>query len=148
MQINQNVFIVTGGASGLGEAVARTIAASGGRVVIADVQPDKGESLARELSTGSRFMRCDVTSELDAKATVEAAQAFGTLRGLVNCAGVAIGEKTVGKDGPHALPSFARVIGINLIGTFNMIRVAADAMSRLDPTADGDRQPMLHRKVA
>jgi NAD(P)-dependent dehydrogenase (short-subunit alcohol dehydrogenase family) len=144
MQIDKNVFIVTGGASGLGGAVSQMIAANGGHVVIADVQTDKGESMARELGATARFIRCDVTSERDAQAAVEAANALGYLRGLVNCAGVAIGEKTVGKDGPHALPTFARVIGINLIGTFNMIRVAADAMSKLDATSDGERGVLIN----
>ena len=144
MQIKNNVFIVTGGASGLGEAVSRMFAANGGHLLIADVQADKGEALARELGNTSRFIRCDVTSEQDAKAAVEAATALGALRGLVNCAGIAIGEKTVGKDGPHALPSFARVIGINLIGTFNMIRIAAEAMSKLDATADAERGVLIN----
>ena len=144
MQIHKNTFIVTGGASGLGGAVSRMIAADGGNVVIADVQSDKGEALARELGAGARFIRCDVTREEDAMAAIQAAQALGTLRGLVNCAGVAIGEKTVGKEGPHALPNFARVIGVNLIGTFNMIRVAADAMAKLDATADGERGVLIN----
>lgn len=144
MQINKNTFIVTGGASGLGEAVSRMIAADGGKVLIADVQSDHGEALARELGASARFIRCDVTREEDAMAAVQAAQALGSLRGLINCAGVAIGEKTVGKDGPHALASFARVIGINLIGTFNMIRVAADAMAKLDATADGERGVLIN----
>lgn len=144
MQIDNNVFIVTGGASGLGGAVSQMIAANGGRIIIADVQSDKGESLARDLGAKARFIRCDVTNETDAHAAVEAASALGALRGLVNCAGVAIGEKTVGKDGPHALGSFVRVIGINLIGTFNMIRVAADAMSKLEPTADAERGVLIN----
>ena len=144
MQINNNVFIVTGGASGLGGAVSRMIAANGGHLIIADVQADKGQSMARELGVNARFIRCDVTSEQDARGAVDAAQSLGALRGLINCAGVAIGEKTVGKDGPHALPSFTRVIGINLIGTFNMIRVAADAMSKLDATADSERGVLIN----
>jgi len=144
MQIKDNVFIVTGGASGLGGATSRLLAANGGKVVIADVQADKGEALARELGAASRFVKCDVSSEADAQAAVAAAQQLGTLRGLVNCAGIAIGEKTVGKDGPHALASFTRVIGINLIGTFNMIRTAATAMSKLEPTADGERGVLIN----
>jgi NAD(P)-dependent dehydrogenase (short-subunit alcohol dehydrogenase family) len=144
MQITNNVFIVTGGASGLGGATSRMIAAGGGRVVIADVQADKGESLARELGSGARYVKCDVSSEADARAAVDAAQTLGALRGLVSCAGIAIGEKTVGKEGPHALSSFARVINVNLIGTFNMIRVAADAMSRLEPTAEGERGVLIN----
>ena len=104
------------------------LAAQGGKVVIADVQAERGEALARELGTATRFVKCDVSSEADGRAAVDAALAIGPLRGLVNCAGIAVGEKTIGKEGPHALASFARVIGINLIGTFNMIRLAADAM--------------------
>ena len=144
MQINSNTFLVTGGASGLGGAVSRMIAAHGGRLVIADVQADKGEALARVLGASARFVRCDVTNEQEAEAAVGAAQALGTFRGLVNCAGVAIGEKTVGKEGPHALASFTRVIGINLIGTFNMIRIAADAMAKLEATADGERGVLIN----
>jgi NAD(P)-dependent dehydrogenase (short-subunit alcohol dehydrogenase family) len=144
MQIKDNVFIVTGGASGLGGGTSRLLVASGAKVVIADVQADKGEALARELGANARFVKCDVTSEADAQAVVNAAQQFGTLRGLVNCAGIAIGEKTVGKDGPHALASFTRVITINLIGTFNMIRTAATAMSKLEATADGERGVLIN----
>jgi NAD(P)-dependent dehydrogenase (short-subunit alcohol dehydrogenase family) len=144
MQIQNNVFIVTGGASGLGGGTSRLLAAAGGRIVIADVQADKGEALARELGAAARFVKCDVTSEADAQAAVDAAGQLGTLRGLVNCAGIAIGEKTVGKDGPHSLASFTRVITINLIGTFNMIRVAATAMSKLEPTADGERGVVIN----
>jgi NAD(P)-dependent dehydrogenase (short-subunit alcohol dehydrogenase family) len=144
MQIDNNTFLVTGGASGLGGAVSRMIAAHGGRVVIADVQVDRGEALARELGAIARFVRCDVTDEQDAQAAVGAAQALGILRGLVNCAGVAIGEKTVGKEGPHALATFTRVIGINLIGTFNMIRIAADAIAKLEATADGERGVLIN----
>jgi NAD(P)-dependent dehydrogenase (short-subunit alcohol dehydrogenase family) len=138
MQINNNVFIVTGGASGLGGATTRMLAASGGKVVIADVQADRSEALARELGS-ARFVKCDVASEVDGQAAVTAALAMGPLRGLINCAGIAIGEKVVGKEGPHALASFARVININLIGTFNMIRLAADAMAKQEPAAEGER---------
>ncbi len=144
MEIKNNVFVVTGGASGLGGATSRLLAQAGGKVVIADVQADKGEALARELGAGVRYIKCDVASEADAAATVAAAVEFGPLRGLVNCAGIAIGEKTIGKEGPHALASFARVVNINLIGSFNMIRVAADAMSKLEPTADGERGVLVN----
>jgi NAD(P)-dependent dehydrogenase (short-subunit alcohol dehydrogenase family) len=144
MQINSNVFIVTGGASGLGGATSRMLAAQGGKVVIADVQADRGEALARELGAATRFVKCDVASEADGRAAVEAAIALGPLRGLVNCAGIAVGEKTIGKEGPHALASFSRVIGINLIGTFNMIRLAADAMSKQEPTAEGERGVLVN----
>jgi NAD(P)-dependent dehydrogenase (short-subunit alcohol dehydrogenase family) len=140
MELAGNAFIVTGGASGLGAGTVRTLAAGGANVVIADLQADKGEALAKEFGAKARFVKCDVTSEADGKAAVEAAlRAFGGLQGLVNCAGIAIGEKTIGKEGPHALASFTRVITINLIGTFNMIRLAADAMAKGKPNADGER---------
>lgn len=139
MDIQNNAFIVTGGASGLGAATVRLLAGHGGKVVIADVQAESGEKLARELGAATRFVKCDVTTEADGKSAVAAAGALGPLRGLINCAGVAPAEKTVGRDGPHRLDSFARTVSINLIGTFNMIRLAADAMAKLDATASGER---------
>jgi NAD(P)-dependent dehydrogenase (short-subunit alcohol dehydrogenase family) len=137
MQIQNNVFIVTGGASGLGAATSRMLVAAGGKVVIADVQAEAGAALAQEL--GGKFVKCDVTSEADGKAVVDTALALGTLRGLVNCAGVAPAVKTVGKDGPHPLDVFQRTVNINLVGTFNMARLAADAMSKLDAAESGER---------
>lgn len=137
MQIQDNVFIITGGASGLGAATARMIVAGGGKVVLADVQVEAGEKLAAELK--GTFVKCDVTSETDGKAVVEAAVAAGTLRGLVNCAGVAPAVRTLGKEGPHPLESFQRAVNINLIGTFNMARLAADAMAKTDATEQGER---------
>lgn len=137
MQIQQSVFIITGGASGLGAASARMIAANGGTVVLADVQVEAGETLARELN--GKFVRCDVTSEVDGQLVVETAQSLGTLRGLINCAGVAPAVKTIGKDGPHSLDVFKRVVSINLIGTFNMSRLAADAMSKCTANEHGER---------
>ena len=144
MQISNNVFVVTGGASGLGGATSRMLAASGGKVVIADVQAEHGAALARELGAATRFVKCDVASEADGRAAIEMAASLGPLRGLVNCAGIAVGEKTVGKEGPHALASFARVINVNLIGTFNMIRLAAQAMSAQDATAEGERGVLVN----
>lgn len=137
MQIQNNVFIITGGASGLGAATAQLLVQHGAKVVIADVQVDAGEKLAAELK--GKFVKCDVTSEADGKAVVEAAQALGTLRGLVNCAGVAPAVKTVGKDGPHPLELFQKVVNINLVGTFNMSRLAADAMAKLEAGESGER---------
>jgi NAD(P)-dependent dehydrogenase (short-subunit alcohol dehydrogenase family) len=140
MEIRNNTFVVTGGASGLGAATVEMIAAEGGNVIIADLSKEAGEALASKLGKQSRFVQCDVSREDHAKAAVEAAtQQFGAIHGLVNCAGIAIGEKTVGRDGPHRLESFAKVININLIGSFNMIRLAADAMSKQEPNADGER---------
>ena len=140
MQIQNNVFIVTGGASGLGAATARMIVEAGGKVVLADVQAEAGDKMAAELGKDkARFVKCDVSSEADGIAAVEAATAMGPLRGLVNCAGVAPAIKTVGKDGPHPLDAFQRAVNINLVGTFNMCRLAADAMARQEPLEDGER---------
>ena len=142
MQIASNVFIITGGASGLGAAPARMIVDNGGKVVLADVQVEAGEKLAAELH--GKFVKCDVTSEADGKAAVDAALALGTLRGLVNCAGVAPAVKTVGKDGPHPLEVFQRTVNINLVGTFNMARLAADAMGKTEASADGERGVIIN----
>ncbi|CAJ0698078.1 3-hydroxyacyl-CoA dehydrogenase [Ralstonia wenshanensis] len=142
MEIRDQVFIVTGGASGLGAGTARTLAEAGGKVVIADLNEAAGTALAQEL--GGRFVRCDVTSEADGQAVVEAATSLGTLRGLVNCAGIATASRTVGKTGPHPLDQFARVININLVGTFNMIRLAATAMAGNTPNAGGERGVIIN----
>jgi NAD(P)-dependent dehydrogenase (short-subunit alcohol dehydrogenase family) len=142
MNIAGNVFIITGGASGLGAATAQMIAGNGGKVVLADVQVEAGEKLAQQLQ--GRFVKCDVTSETDAQAVVDAATTMGTLRGLVNCAGVAPAAKTVGKDGPHSLDLFQRVVSINLIGTFNMARLAAGAMSNTEPSDQGERGVIIN----
>ncbi len=140
MQLNGNSFIVTGGASGLGAAVARMLVAGGGRVVIADLKEAEGQALAAELGANAKFVRTDVTAEADAVAAVAAAgAAFGGLHGLVNCAGIVHGEKVVGKEGPHTLAGFARTININLVGMFNMIRLAADAMAKGAPNDEGER---------
>lgn len=137
MHIQDNVFIVTGGASGLGAATARMLAANGATVVIADVQAEAGQALATELK--GQFVRCDVTQEADAQTVVDAAVGLGTLRGLVNCAGVAPAVKTVGKDGAHPLDVFQRAVNINLVGTFNMARLAAEAMGKTEPAEHGER---------
>ncbi|MCW5611661.1 MAG: SDR family NAD(P)-dependent oxidoreductase [Rubrivivax sp.] len=141
MDISGKVFIVTGGASGLGHGAAAALAARGAQVVIADVQADKGEAAATELR--GAFVKCDVTSEADGQAAVAKATAMGKLMGLVNCAGIAIGVKTVGKDGPHPLAQFQRVININLVGSFNMIRLAADAMAKNAPEPTGERGVLI-----
>jgi NAD(P)-dependent dehydrogenase (short-subunit alcohol dehydrogenase family) len=144
MELKNNTFMVTGGASGLGAATARIIAEAGGNVVIADVNADAGNALAKELGR-ARFIRTDVTAETDGQAAVALAlKEFGGLQGLVNCAGIAVAEKTLGRDGPHALASFGRVIGVNLIGTFNMIRLAADAMSKGQANAGGERGVIIN----
>jgi len=143
MLIKNSVFLITGGASGLGEATARMAAENGAKVVIADLQADLGEKLAKEI--GGRFAKCDVTSEADGKAAVAlAVKEFGGVHVLVNCAGIAIAERTLGKEAPHDLARFARVIGINLIGTFNMIRLTADAMAKAGPNAAGERGVIIN----
>ncbi len=143
MQIKNSVFLVTGGASGLGAATARMAAENGGKVVIADMQAEAGEKLAQEL--GGRFVRCDVTAEADGKAAVDAAvKGLGGLHVLVNCAGIGIAERTVGKDAPHDLARFARTVSVNLIGTFNMIRLAAFAMVQAVPNAAGERGVIIN----
>jgi len=143
MLIKNSVFLITGGASGLGEATARMAAENGGKVVIADLQADLGEKLAKEI--GGRFAKCDVTSEADGKAAVElAVKAFGGIHVLVNCAGIGTAERTIGKEGPHNLGHFTRVVTINLIGSFNMIRLAADAMAKAGPNAAGERGVIIN----
>jgi len=139
MQFTDNVVIVTGGASGLGGATVERIVAQGGKAIVADVNVDQGEAFARGFGGAVRFVKCDVTAEADGQAAVDAALAMGRLVGLVNCAGIAPPAKTVGKDGPHRLDQFARVVGVTLIGTFNMIRLAAAAMARNEPNAEGER---------
>lgn len=141
MDIQGKVFIVTGGASGLGEGAARMLAAAGGTVVIADLQADKGEALAQEI--GGAFVRCDVSNEADGQAVVAKATSLGKLVGLVNCAGIAPAEKTVGKQGAHSLALFSKTVTVNLIGSFNMIRLAAEAMARNEPEATGERGVLI-----
>ena len=144
MEISGKVFIVTGGASGLGEGTARMLAANGGKVVIADMQAEKGEAIAKELGNGNAaFVMCDVSQEADGQAVVAKAVSMGKLMGLVNCAGIAPAEKTVGKNGAHSLAVFAKTITVNQIGSFNMIRLAADAMAKNDPEATGERGVMI-----
>jgi NAD(P)-dependent dehydrogenase (short-subunit alcohol dehydrogenase family) len=140
MQIVGNTFLVTGGSSGLGGACVRMLAAGGGNVVIADLNKDAGEKLAGEFGAKTRFASCDVTDEASMAATVDAAvKQFGGLRGAVLCAGIGLAERILGKSGPHALDAFARVIRVNLIGTFNAMRLAAAAMSQAAPLASGER---------
>ncbi len=141
MDIANKVFIVTGGASGLGEGTARMLAREGGKVVIADLNVEKGEALAAEL--GGAFVKADVSQEADAQAIVAKALSLGKLMGLVNCAGIAPAAKTVGKDGAHALSLFQKVINVNLVGSFNMIRLASEAMCKNEPEATGERGVMI-----
>jgi NAD(P)-dependent dehydrogenase (short-subunit alcohol dehydrogenase family) len=140
MQIAGHTFLVTGGASGLGAATARRLAAAGGNVVVADTNAERGESLARELGARASFSIMDVTDEAQIANTIAAArEKLGGLHGAVNCAGVAPGERLLGKTGPHRLDTFRRGIEINLTGTFNVLRLAAQAMERNAPDAEGER---------
>ena len=145
MQIEASTFIVTGGASGLGAATARMIVEGGGRVVIADLKDDEGRACASSLGGAARFVRTDVADEASGKAAVAMAiDTFGGVQGLVNCAGIVHGEKVVGKEGPHTLAGFTRAISINLIGTFNLVRLAADAMAKSAPNAGGERGVIIN----
>jgi NAD(P)-dependent dehydrogenase (short-subunit alcohol dehydrogenase family) len=141
MDIAGKVFIVTGGASGLGEGTARMLAREGGKVVVADLQTERGQALASEI--GATFVTCDVSSETDGAAVVAKAVALGKLVGLINCAGIAPAAKTVGKEGAHPLQLFAKTVTVNLIGSFNMIRLAAEAMSRNEPEPTGERGVLI-----
>ncbi len=140
MQIQDKTFLITGAGSGLGAAVARMAVKGGARAVLLDVNAEAGQALADELGAAAIFARADVTSAEAGQAALAAGlDAFGRIDVAVNCAGIAPGERIVGRDGPHGLDSFARAIGINLIGTFNILRLAADAMSRNEPGPGGER---------
>jgi NAD(P)-dependent dehydrogenase (short-subunit alcohol dehydrogenase family) len=141
MEIAGKVFIVTGGASGLGEGTARMLTAHGAKVVIADLQVEQGQAVADEL--GAAFVRADVSQEADGQAVIAKALSLGRLMGLVNCAGIAPAVKTVGKEGAHSLAIFAKVINVNLIGSFNMIRLAAEAMCKNEPESTGERGVLI-----
>lgn len=140
MHIRGNSFLVSGGASGLGGACTRLFASLGGNVLIADINDNAGGALAAELGKSAVFHKTDVTDEASAQAAVQkAVDAFGALHGAVLCAGIAHVEKIAGKNGPHALASFQRVIAVNLVGTFNLLRLAAAAMEKNTPTSGGER---------
>ncbi len=140
MQIDNHTFLVAGGGSGLGAATARMLVAQGGRVTIADINAERGAQMAAELGDEARFVAMDVCSEDEVRqAITETTSHFGPLHGVINCAGVAPGEKVLGKEGPHRLESFTRTVEINLIGTFNLLRLAVEAMAGNEPGDDGER---------
>lgn len=145
MQMKDHVFVITGGGQGLGAATARHLVQHGAKVVLADVNEAIGTATAQSLGANALFVRTDVTSEADGiNAISQTLAAFGRIDGLVNCAGIAPGEKVVGREGPHKLESFARAININLIGSFNMLRLAADAMSKQPAGAEGERGVIIN----
>jgi NAD(P)-dependent dehydrogenase (short-subunit alcohol dehydrogenase family) len=145
MEIQGKTFMVTGGSSGLGAACVRRLAAAGGNVVIADINGDLGEELAAELGEQARFARTNVTEAESVQAAVQTAvEQFGGLHGAINCAGIAIAAKVLGKEGPHELDWFARVININLVGTFNVIRLAAAAMAEGEADGEGERGVIIN----
>jgi len=140
MQIEERAFLVTGGASGLGEATARRLVASGANVILADLSEERGAALANEHGPRARFVCTNVASEASAQVAVSSAlDCWGALHGLVNCAGVAPAEKVLGRDGPHPLDGFIRTVNVNLVGTFNMLRLAAAAMAKNVPDDGGER---------
>jgi len=145
MQIEQQVFVVTGAGSGLGHATAARLVKLGAKVILADLNPAAGEAVATELGANAHFVKTDVSDPVSAQAAFDAARShFGGLHGLVNCAGIGPAEKVIGRDGPHKLESFARTIQINLIGTFNMLRLAADALAQNTPDAGGERGVIIN----
>ena len=145
MHIPNKTFVITGGGSGLGAATAQAIISGGGNVVLVDVNAAQGEAFAKQLGAQARFAKADVTSEADVKAAIATAiSSFGSLNGAVNCAGVGAPSKVLGKEGPHPLDVFQRIININLIGTFNVIRLAAAAMATNTPDVGGERGVIIN----
>ncbi|PIA70025.1 3-hydroxyacyl-CoA dehydrogenase [Pseudomonas sediminis] len=140
MRIDESVFLISGGASGLGLATARELVGQGGKVVLLDINAEAGQQALAELGANARFVRADITREKDGRAAVaQVPEAFGALHGLVNCAGVAPAEKVLGRNGAHGLDSFRRTVEINLIGSFNLLRLAAEVMAQNAPNAGGER---------
>ncbi|WP_067726196.1 3-hydroxyacyl-CoA dehydrogenase [Oceanobacillus damuensis] len=140
MNLENCIAVITGGASGLGEATARKIVASGGKAVLLDLNEERGNSIAEELGENAIYLKTDVTDEQSVEHTLnEEIHSFGKINTVVNCAGIAIAEKTYGKKGTHQLTSFSKVIQINLIGTFNVIRLAAEKMAANEPNASEER---------
>jgi NAD(P)-dependent dehydrogenase (short-subunit alcohol dehydrogenase family) len=144
MNISGSVALVTGGASGLGEATVREIVRRGGRTVIVDLNAERGTELAKELGDAAVFCKADVSNAEDVQAAIDQAASLGTLRAAINCAGIGIGVRTIDKTGaPHDLAAFQKVISVNLVGTFNVLRLAASAMSNNDPE-DGERGVVIN----
>ena len=140
MEIANGTFLITGGGSGLGAATARLLAGSGARVLVADVDEEVGENTASGIGDEARSVYADVTDEESVQNALDAAlDAYGSLSGVVNCAGVGSAERVLGRNGPHPLDAFVRTVQINLIGTFNVVRLGAAVMAQNEPTTDGER---------
>ncbi|GAC1033030.1 3-hydroxyacyl-CoA dehydrogenase [Pseudomonas sp. No.21] len=145
MHIENRTFLITGGGSGLGLATAQALLAQGARVVLVDINAEAGAARAAELGDNARFLRADITREDEARAAVAAAvEAFGAVHGLINCAGIAPAEKVLGRKGVHGLDSFRRVVEVNLIGSFNMLRLVAEAMAGNEPDEQGERGVLIN----
>lgn len=145
MRIEDSVFLITGGGSGLGLAAARQLLGQGGKVLLLDINAEAGQRAAAELGEGARFVQADITREEDGRAAVaQALEAFGAVHGLVNCAGIAPAEKVLGRSGVHGLDSFRRTVEVNLIGSFNLLRLAAEAMAQNTPNAEGERGVIIN----
>lgn len=145
MNIENSVFLITGGGSGLGAATAKLLASKGGKVVVTDVNDQAVQAVAAEIGAAAKAIAADVTQEAPMQAAVDlAVNSFGGLHGAISCAGVAPGERVLGKTGPHKLDSFRRTIDINVIGTFNTLRLAAAAMANNTPSAEGERGVIIN----
>lgn len=145
MRIDESTFLISGGASGLGLATARELVGQGGQVVLLDINAEAGQQAITELGDAARFVRADITREEDGRVAVaQALEAFGALHGLVNCAGIAPAEKVLGRNGAHGLDSFRRTVEVNLIGSFNLLRLAAEAMAQNTPNAGGERGVIIN----
>lgn len=145
MQVKDNVFFISGGASGLGAATARLLASDGGKIVIADLNADAGGKLVEELGDNAAFVECDVTNADAVQVAVDTALSkFGTIHGGISCAGTGAAMRTISKSGPHDITAFTKIIEINLIGTFNVIRLTANVMATNEPGEDGDRGVLIN----
>jgi NAD(P)-dependent dehydrogenase (short-subunit alcohol dehydrogenase family) len=139
VEITGRTVLITGGGSGLGAATARMVVANGGSVVVADVDGERGRRVADELGERARFVATDVTDEASVRGAVDAATGTGGLHAAVSCAGIALAERVLGREGPHDLARFATTVQVNLVGTFNLVRLAAEAMAGNPPGPDGER---------
>ncbi len=145
MEINGKTFLISGGGSGLGAATARALVAAGAKVVLADISEENGSKMVEELGESkAQFVKTDVSDEANVQAAVDLAAGFGELRGAISCAGIGTAEKTVGKNGPHRLAHYQKIIQVNLVGTFNVLRLAAAAMAQNEPTAGGERGVIIN----